>query len=277
MLQYFSRHSYSLTVVILLAVSIQLMSMSTKNPELAGFGWRIISRIIYPVQKLTHEVFETSDFLWNRYLWLQHVALERDILALQIKELREQNSILTELAHENERLRTLLHYSDMRSHKGVVASVIAKDPSNWLMTVTIDKGEKAGLYPGIPVVTGEGIVGQVVVVARNTSTVLLLNDTASSVAAMLQDNRSTGVIEGVFKKNDLALNYVENIQDEVIHIGERVITSGMDGIFPKGYLIGFVKSISDDENGLFRKIKVESAVNLQKLELVSVLVPESND
>jgi rod shape-determining protein MreC len=277
MLQYFSRHSYTLSIGLLIAVSIQLMSVSVRNPELPASGWGLLARILYPVQKLTHEVFETADFIWNRYIWLQHVALERDILLLQLGELQERNSTLSELAHENERLRSLLNYSDMTSHESIVASVIGRDPSNWLMTLTIDKGSDHGIRTGLPVVSGDGVVGQVASVGAQSATVLMINDTASGVGAMLQNSRAIGVIEGVFKSNEVSLGYIENIQEEVVGVGERVITSGMDGVFPKGLLIGEVKSISDNPGSLFRDILVQPAANLKKIELVTVLLPKGEE
>lgn len=274
MLNFLSRHSYVISIAILFTVSIQLMSISVKNPDIPASGWNLLSRIIYPIQKMTHEVFETSDHIWNRYIWLQHVALERDVLLLQIKELQERNSTLSELAHENERLRSLLHYSDSNTHSGVVASVIGKDPSNWLMTLTIDKGSNHGIRTGLPVVSGEGVVGQVASVGNKSATVLLLNDAASSAGAMLQKSRTVGVIEGVFNTNDLRLNYIDNIQEESIPLGERIITSGMDQVFPKGLLLGSVKSVSENSGSLFKDIVVQPAADLKKIELVTVLLPK---
>ncbi len=274
MLHYFSRHSYILSVVILLGISLQLMSLSVKNPAAAASGWSLLSRIIYPLQKMTHEVFETSYFVWNRYIWLQHVALERDVLFLQVKELEERNSILSELAHENERLRSLLNYTDSNTHTGVVASVIGKDPSNWLMTLSIDKGSRHGIRTGLPVVSGDGVVGQVASVAPESSIVLLINDTASSVGAMLQTSRSVGVVEGIFNSNVLKLSYIENLPEETIPVGERIITSGMDEIFPKGLLVGEVKNLSENSGSLFRDITVQPAVDLKRIELVTVLLPK---
>jgi rod shape-determining protein MreC len=237
-------------------------------------GWSLLAKIVYPIQKITHEVFETGSFVWNRYIWLQHVALERDILQLQIKELEERNSVLSELTHENERLRSLLNYTDSNVYTGVVASVIGKDPSNWLMTISVDKGSNDGIKVGLPVVSGNGVVGQIAAVSPKSSIVLLINDTASSIGAMLQKNRSVGVIEGLFNSNELKLSYIENIQEESFSIGERVITSGMDDIFPKGLVIGDVKEVSHADGSLFIDIRVLPSVNLKKIELVTILLPK---
>ena len=276
MLNFFKQHSYLILLTLLFAASVQLMGISVKNPEFPGAGWSLISRILYPVQKLTHEINETGRYIWRQYVWLQQVAIEREMLALQVKELKDRNSALIELVHENERLRNLLNYHDFESHKGVVSSVIGRDPSNWHRTITIDKGKADGLMTGLPVVAGSGIVGQVISVSSRTAKVLMINDSASSVGAMLQESRSIGVIEGVFKSDELSLSYVENLQDEAVSKGDRVITSGMDGVFPKGLLIGFVSSYTEEAGSLFYNISVTPAADLRRLENVSVLIPDKS-
>lgn len=272
-MQEVKRHYYYLSILALVALSVQLMSVCSRNPQIAGMGWGLLQRAIYPAQKFIHEIYETGQYVWNRYLWLQDVALEKEMLTLQVDELEEEVSRLIETRNENERLRGLLQYRRSKGYRGVVASVIGKDPSNWLMTLTVDKGSDDGLSPGLPVVSGRGVVGQVAAVSPTSSTVLLIADSASSIGAMLQDERAAGLVEGVFRSDLLRLTYVENLRDE-IRSGERVITSGMDGVFPKGLLIGVVKDVSEDRSGLFRDITVKPSVDFRKIESVSILVEE---
>ncbi|HMO17518.1 MAG TPA: rod shape-determining protein MreC [Oligoflexia bacterium] len=249
--------------------------MSSRNPQIAGLGWNILQRIIYPVQKLVHEVYETGQNIWIRYLWLQNVALEREVLLLQVRDLEEQINSYIEIKNENKRLRDLLQYKDSTGVTGVVGSVIGKDPSNWLMTLTIDKGANDQLRPGLPVVSGSGVVGQIAAVSNNSSTVLLIADSASSVGAMLQDDRAAGMVEGVFRSDTVRLSYVENLHGEIVKPGDRVITSGMDGIFPKGLLIGVIEEIGEDRGALFRDILVRPAVDFRRIESVTVLIPKN--
>jgi rod shape-determining protein MreC len=270
MLQQFKSRSYFLSVAGLLAVSIQLTSLSIKYPELPSAGWSLVERFILPLRKLNHEFFETGSYVWEHYIALQNIALEREVLSLQIDELKKKNIVLTELEHENERLRSILNYRKSDTHEGIVASVIGRDPSNWLKTLTINKGSNHGIRPGMPVMSGEGVVGQTASVGSKSTTILLLNDSASSVGAMLQNDRSVGMAEGIFKSDLLRLNYVENIQGEILTVGENVITSGLDGVFPKGLLIGTVSEVSEG-GSLFRDITVVPSVDLRRIETVVVL------
>lgn len=271
MITYFKSKSIHILFISLVLVSVQLMSLSLRFPELPLYGWKATEIILSPGQKLFSEVFQTSDFLWKRYVWLQDTSLERELLSLQVKELKSKNAMLEEIRNENGQLRNILSFKKSSDKEGVVANVIGRDPSAWLMSITVDKGTTHGVDVGMPVGNGVGVVGRIVAVSSNTSSVLLINDPTSSIGAMLQTSRATGLLEGWLKQDNLRLNYIESLKEDSISKGDRVITSGLDGVFPKGLLLGEVSEVREIPGELFKEVLVRPAVDLSVLETVVVL------
>lgn len=212
--------------------------------------------------------------MWHDYFALMGVRTENVSLKERLSTLEEQNSKYMELESENSRLRNLLGIVQESNLKGVASRVIGHDPSNWTEVLTIDVGREDGVQAGMPVLDGSGVVGQVVGVGGSSSRVLLLTDHASGIDAIVQGSRTRGVIAGDGDTCDLA--YV--LSDEEVKVGDRVITSGMDGAFPKGMLLGVVSDVEQSNkksDGMFLNITVKPSVNLSKLEDVFV-VTEGN-
>ncbi len=271
MITYFKSRSLHLVFLVLFFVSVQLMSFSLRFPSFPMYVWNATEYILSPGQKLFSEVFKTSDFVWRRYVWLQDTSLERELLALQVQELKIKNANLEELGNENSQLRDILLFKKAEGTEGIVANVIGRDPSAWLMNITINIGSNDGVGLGMPVTNGIGVVGRIVAVSKNSSSVLLINDPTSSIGAMLQTSRTTGLLEGWLKKDNLRLNYIESLKEDSIAKGEKVMTSGLDGVFPKGLYLGEVSEVHEIPGELFKEVLVRPAVDLVTVETVFVL------
>ncbi len=270
------KHSSLFLIIAYSFISFQLMSLSLRKPEIPKLGWSLLENIFSPIRKSIYEISQTSDYVWKRYVWLKDVSLQKDVLEIQLKELKSKNLSLTELEYENKSLRTILDFTEKSNSKGIVSQVISKEPSNWLMTLTINKGSKDGIKEFLPVTDGIGIVGKIAAVAETTSTVLLATDTSSSIGVLLQNSRLTGLAEGTLKKDLLELNYIDTSSGIAISKGEKVLTSGMDGIFKKGYLVGEIVEVGNKIDGLFQKILVKPVVDFSTIENVFIIT-ESKD
>ena len=207
----------------------------------------------------------------NHYIYLVNVAGERSELASRIKALEAQNSRLIEFESENGRLRTLLNFQEETGLSGVAATVIGRDPSNWIRTITIDRGELDGVRPGLPVVDGHAIVGQTTVVSERSAKVLLLTDSRSAIDAIVQSSRSPGIIEGT-SFDLLRLRYV--LREHEVKVGDRVVASGLDGVYPKGALIGVVTAVSSKPDNIFHAVDVQPSVDVSRMENLLVVIPE---
>ncbi len=268
MTDFLRRHSVLITTVLLLITSFQLMGASIQNPALPRLGGRFLNGILSPSQSLYENSADSIHDVWQRYVWLIGVEAEREDLQKRIDALEAQNSRLIEFEHQNQRLQKLLNFVEESGLKGIVASVVGRDPSNWVRTITIDRGSVDGIQPNQAVVAGNAVVGQTTVVNEHSAKVLLLTDNASAIDAIAQGSRAPGFAEGTGQKN-LRLRYV--LKEHPVQIGDRVISSGLDGIYPKGLLIGVVTQADPNLSGLFQGVDVEPNVDLFRLENVLIL------
>lgn len=262
------RHSVGITAVVLLLTAFQLMSFSIAYPTMTQLGSRSIATVVSPLSKIFHEFDQSGRYVLNHYVWLQGVEQERNELQAKLDELEKQNSMLIELAHENDRLRELLDFSSATNLTGVASQVIGRNPSNWYQTITIDKGSDDGIAAGMPVVDGYAVVGQTTAVSASSAVVLLLTDNTSAIDALVQTTRAVGIAEGTLSA-ELKLSYV--VKDPPVQIGDRVLASGLDGVYPKGVLVGLVTEVDASDKGMFQHITVRPSVDTNRLETVLVL------
>ncbi len=252
----------------LFCLALFLTAFSARNPSVARVGSAAALQIIAPFQILNSGLRSALSSLWNGYVDLINAREESYKLEERLRALQAENAQLLEHASENKRLTALLEITKQSGLAGVGATVIGRDPSNWVQTVIIDKGSSNNLAVNMPVVEGNGVVGQIIATSPNTSQSLLITDSASGVDAIIQRSRARGVVEGMGSQR-CRLSFVQREED--IKIGDTVITSGMDGVFPKGLLLGVVSNIRNEKNALFQDVELAPSVNFAKLENVLVV------
>lgn len=258
----------------LFCFSLFITAYGAKNPEINHIGAAVVSEILRPFQSSVESGFESVTGFLDQYVMLTGIREENLKLEKRLKALEDENFRLREFEHENKRLASLLHFVGEQRLEGIGAKIIGYDPSNWIEAVTIDKGSTDGIYNGMAVVDGVGVVGRIVETGFSTARLLLLSDNVSGIDSLIQESRARGVVTG--KGNGKCrLEYVS--RDYEVKIGDTVITSGMDGIFPKGLLIGVVSYIDKDTGSLFQEMDVTPSVQLSRLEyvfVVSKILPE---
>jgi len=223
---------------------------------------------ITPFERVLVWAQNGSSDIWHNYFYLRGVRAENRQLKDQIEQMRLEQVRLAEDAAQARRLQTLLAFKEQFISRTVAAQVIGSSGSDLSRTVYIDKGESAGIKRDMAVITADGIVGKVLVVYSSVSQVLLINDQSSGVGALLEKTRLQGVLRGT-ANGEVVLERV--MSDEQVPLGETVLTSGGDQIFPKGLPIGSVMKVGNGKD-LFLNIKIKPAANLSKLEEVLVLV-----
>lgn len=189
-------------------------------------------------------------------------------------ELTAQVAQLEEYKQENQRLTELLSLEDTYQVDGVAARVIDQGGSSYDRTVTIDKGESDGIVAGIPVMSAQGLIGQVDTANPTSSVVRLLSDQSSGVSATIQSSRATGVVTGSVD-GQLYLEYIGT--DVTVNVGDLVVTSGLGGTFPKGILVGQVLSVEDAPGALYHTIIVSAAASFENFEEVLVVTSTAAD
>jgi rod shape-determining protein MreC len=195
---------------------------------------------------------------------------ENKLLRDRVAELERQNEELAEIYAEYTLLSALLDYDRSNpEYRRVAADVIGWDISNFVRALTINKGERDGILPGVPVETERGLVGRVVQVGPHSALVQLLTDPGSSVNARLGASRATGVVQGQLSST-LMMKWIE--QDITISENELVMTSGLGGNFPPDLVIGRVVKVEQSTSELFQVADVRPAADLEQLEIVQVIV-----
>jgi rod shape-determining protein MreC len=208
--------------------------------------------------------------LWRSYVALQDVELENKALRQEVSQLQKEIGRYREALIANARFKRLLGMKEEVGTTVVTANVAGVDMAPWLATITVDQGRKDGIKPGMVVMSGAGVVGQTMESSLHFSKVLLLSDYNSAVAALIQRNRARAILKGA-GEGRCYLAYVEKVVD--VEVGDRIITSGTDRIFPKGLLVGKVSSVTEGSiSDLFHVIAVTPAVDLKRVEEVVILV-----
>ena len=223
---------------------------------------------ITPFERALVWVQNGTGNIWHNYFYLRGVRAENRQLKQQIEQMRLEQVRLTEDAAQARRLQTLLAFKEQFISRTVAAQVIGSSGSDLSRIVYIDKGENAGIKRDMAVMTADGIVGKVLLVYPSVSQVLLISDQSSGVGALLEKTRLQGVLRGT-ANGEVVLERV--MSDEQVPVGETVLTSGGDQIFPKGLPVGTVTKVGTGKD-LFLNIKIRPAANLSKLEEVLVLV-----
>ena len=205
---------------------------------------------------------------WNRYVWLRGVEAENADLRRQLDDMRVQYQERRALADRARLLEGLLTFRDRSNLQTVAAEIIASSASPDFRTLTIDKGTRQGLRPDMAVIAAAGVVGRIVVPSPGAAKVQLLTDRNAAAGALIERSRAQGVAIGGGDER-LRLDYVSEAADVVV--GDLVVTSGIDGIYPKGFTLGYVDTV--EKNGpAYKRITIRPAVNFSSLETVLVVL-----
>lgn len=261
--------------LVLIAASVIVISVNSRRSPLTDRSGRIAVGFFAPFQGALSTVTGFVTGIWGNYFALVGVAEEAQELHRQLSQARADLNRYEETRQANRRLRGLLNFRIRTADEAVAAEVVGRDPSPWFKTIIINKGVSDGVFKASPVVVPEGIVGLVVAATAHYAKVLLIIDQNSSVDAKVQATRARGIVKGDPTGRG-SFNYV--LRKHGISLGDSVITSGLDGVFPKGLPIGRVSEIVRLSAGIFQEIAITPYVDFETLEEVLVLsVPEQHD
>jgi len=222
------------------------------------------------VQRATSSVVTVISDLWSGYVGLRQVRSENEVLRKRLAETEVALQQQRALADRSHLLENLLELRDRTTLKTTGAEIIAAGATPDFRTVTIDKGTREGLAADMAVIAPAGVVGRVVVPSASAAKVQLLVDRNAAAGAVIErrESRAQGVVVGT-GDSLLRMEYVSEIADIVV--GDVVVTSGIDGIYPKGFVIGRVESV-EKSGSAFKSILVKPAVDFSSLEEVLVVL-----
>ena len=253
----------------ILLFSLALMSLSTKQEKGISFLDSFASLILHPFQNLfTQSIKSVSDGV-NHYLDLVNISKENDRLKSEVERLINEKNELIERISGQKRIAALMVYQKDRKKDSLVASVIGRDATQWSKVVFINKGTRDGIKNQLAVVTKLGVIGQIIHSGFTTSKVLLTIDSRSAIDAVFQQSRVSGVVVGTGDQQ-CQVKFVPNTAK--VQVGDRVLSSGLGGVFPKGLVIGTVSQVVRKKQGLFQEITLTPSSDFSNLEEVLIFL-----
>lgn len=229
---------------------------------------RAFGRALLPAQFL---VSSGKMLLVDSATGFKELAQAKEInqkLQAQINEQTQKLNIFEELRLENERLRALLDFKERFQYQGIAARVIGSDPGALSRTMILNRGSDHGVQEGMAVLSTHGVVGKVFQVDGGRARVLLVNDINSRVDAVVQRSRARAIAAGTLA-GDLILKFLARRQN--LQVGDVLISSGMDGVFPSGVIVGVVESIDKNPNLVLEEAVIRPAVDFDSVEEVFVV------
>jgi rod shape-determining protein MreC len=268
MLEYFRRNQVLLSASLCLFLSFALLTLNRGGLRRVDPLGVVFLEVLSPLQGIATAAVERGRGLWFRYVSLIGIEEENRELRGRLRELEAERHRAAEIELQNERFQELLKFRSDLPGKAITARVTGQDASGWFQTFAIDRGQRDGVQPGMPVVCADGVVGRIAQASPHASRVLLISDHNSGLDALVQRTRARGIVEGAVN-GVCSMKYIKRSDD--IEVGDVVVTSGLDGIFPKGILVGRVIAITRKDYGLFQVADVVPSVDFSRLEEVLVI------
>jgi rod shape-determining protein MreC len=220
------------------------------------------------VQRAASSAVSSVRDTWQNYFALQQIRRENAGLTQQVAELQMKLQEERAAAQRSRTLESLLELRNQTSLKTTGASVIGGAANPEFLTVTIDKGARDGLQTNMAVISPQGVVGRVILPTPRASKVQLLTDKIAAAGVLIERTRAQGLIHGL-GSNRLQLDDLPSSAD--VQVGDRIVTAGIDAIYPKGLVVGQVESVKRS-GGEYKDIIVKPAVDFSSLEAVLVVL-----
>jgi len=261
--------------VTLLVTNLIVMAVDARDADGRQKVLRVWTQTFAsPLQNASSKATGATSGFFQQIWHFRSTAAENEQLKQRLIEMETELHTAREAAVENERLRALLHLNEQSDIKNIPARVIARDPSVWFNTITINRGSSSGVEVNMPVVTPGGIVGRVITVSPWASQVMLITDEKAGAGAVV-GQLGSGALGSVRGRADLGvalieMRYVSGL--EKVEVGDYVMTTGQDGIYPPGLNVGRVVEVKNGTATQAHQIYIQPGAQLDRLEEVAVLL-----
>ena len=273
----FRRFRDAVVCIVLIALPFFVLRANLTDPSRVNAVDRTILELSAPIQYGTSQLAQGLSAILQEYVYLVEVKRDNDRLRAENQRLLEDNHRLASAGTENRRLRRLLQLRDELRGNLLSAQVIGKEVSPYFRVtrVRLDRGERAHVRPGMPVLSADGLVGQIRRAFSQYADVLLTADKTSAIDVLIQRNGARGMLKGTGAEDNYICTLEQLSRDDDVKPGDVVVTSGLGQRFPASILVGHVKDVVKREFGLYQEATVVPAVQFSRLEEVLVLTAGS--
>ncbi|MEO5668239.1 MAG: rod shape-determining protein MreC [Bdellovibrionota bacterium] len=268
----FFRRNRPLLFKVLLFLSPVVPLLLVKAPEMPALRIydRIQSWIVHPMAEVVTQATEGASFVWQHYFMLVGASKENETLKHDVENLESQLLGFEELRSENSRLKQIVAMPELPALHTVAGEIIGQDPSGESLAFFINVGRKHGIKERMPVISPQGIVGTITRVHNNYSMFMAVQDPAHAVDGMILRSRAQFITEGRGLSLTGRLKYLDRSAD--VRVGDLVVTSGLDKVFPKGLKIGFIIKVDRPRTGVMQNAELRPSADLSYLEEVLVVL-----
>ena len=272
MLAFLRRNQIFFSSCVCLLVSLYILTATARGQIQNEPVGALLMWLLRPLQIAGQSTADWIKGFRDNYDTLAGFRGENERLRKRVQTLEIERQRLLEAEATNRQLQKLLDFRSELPAGAITASIMAGSASSWFQSCVLNKGSADGVRKGMAVVTPLGVIGKVVAVTGRTAKVLLLTDPNSGVDVYVQRTRSRGIVSGSLDSGTM-LKYVKRSED--VQEGDRLVTSGMDSVFPKGLLVGTVIKVRKQSRGLFQSIEVWPAAQVARVEEVLVVGVET--
>jgi rod shape-determining protein MreC len=259
---------------ILLLTNLIIMAADARDSVTRQRLLRVwVQALVSPAQSLTTGASGASSNFVRQIVNFRSTANENERLKQELSTAQLDLRNARQAAEENERLKGLLNLKEQTGYDNVPARVIARDSSIWFNTITINRGSSSGIALNMPVVTAGGIVGRVIALSPWTAQVMMVTDekaAAGAIVGQLGGSGSLGSVRGLGTSGLIEMRYVSGL--EKVEVGDYILTTGQDGIYPPGLSVGEVVQVKTGTATQAHQILIRPGARLDQLEEVSVLL-----
>jgi len=259
---------------ILLLTNLIVMTLDARDNVTRQRLLRVwVQALASPAQSLTSGASGATGNFVKQIVNFRSTANENESLKQQLATAQLQLRNAEQAAAENERLKALLNLKEQTGYEQVTARVIARDSSTWFNTITINQGSSSGVALNMPVVTGTGIVGRVISLSPWTAQVMMITDekaAAGAIVGQLGGSGALGPVRGMGASGLIEMRYVSGL--EKVDVGNYILTTGQDGIYPPGLTVGEVVQVKSGTATQAHEILIRPGAKLDQLEDVAVLL-----
>ena len=250
------------------------MTVNVRYEKSNLFFESIVVWFFSPIQNLLTSATSSISDVLEHYFFLVQTSKENDRLLLEVNLLSRKNNELLERNKFLKRSDNLIEFIDDGERPFVIAKVIGYDATQWSKVIFINRGTNDKVQKNSSVINNAGVIGHVIHASSKSSKVLLITDSRSAVDSLFQETRESGITVGT-GENICEMKFVPI--SAKVNLGDKVISSGLGGVFPKGLVVGTVVDIVKKKQELFQDIMVAPSADLSNIEEVIVLLSNQVD